>query len=212
MITATNEKPILFSGPMVRAILEGRKTQTRRIIKPQPLATKVNGGVCYSWAGERREDGRIRRIPNGPRQCHGGAKVSLIDLIGEYCPYGKVGDQLWVRETFAKTGYGAHSKGCYRYRATDATNAIQWRGKWTPSIYMPRIASRLTLEITGIRAERLQSISEEDAIAEGSQCAGVPASLTNRGAFAKLWNQINGEESWALNPWVWVIEFRKQEH
>jgi hypothetical protein len=90
-------------------------------------------------------------------------------------------------------------------------NRPEFNGLWKPSIHMFRWASRITLEITGVRVERLQDISEADAIAEGCQCSGVPASLTNRGAFAKLWESINGTGSWDANPWVWVVEFRRCE-
>jgi len=189
------ERPILFSGPMVRAILEGRKTQTRRIVKPQPVETE--------W----------RRIA---------------------CPYGQPGDRLWVKETFAtKQVKGLTiastkpndpeaemlARATHRFRAY---RADQWENDevpegmtWRPSIYMPRWASRLTLAIVRVRVERLQDITEEDAIAEGSQePALVPivgACLTERAVYAKLWEAINGAGSWALNPWVWVVEFKRVE-
>lgn len=162
-------RPILFSGPMVRAVMEGRKTQTRRKMKTPPDCFENPLSVLFA------------------------------------CPYGQVGDRLWVRESFAV----CEDNNIF-YKADGKPDPWDgWDGvKWKPSIHMPRQASRITLEITGIRVERLNDISEADAIAEGCQCAGVPASLTNRGAFAKLWESINGFDSWSVNPWVWVVEFK----
>jgi hypothetical protein len=175
----TKERPILFSGPMVRAILDGRKTQTRRIVKGQP-ALWLNDSVM-------------------------GQFISTDDHLISMCPYGKPGDRLWVRETFAVC---ADSSIFYRSDGGPSP----WDGiKWKPSIHMPRAASRITLEIVSVRAELLHEITESDAIAEGCQCDGVPASLTNRGAFGKLWLSINGPGSWDVNPWVWVVEFRRCE-
>ena len=176
------ERPIIFSGPMVRAILDGRKTQTRRVVKPQPDEVKD---------------------PN--------AKVALITCLRFYqagkehsCPYGAPGDRLWVRETFAM-----ESPTCPVYLAdqTDKTTVERWK----PSIHMPRWASRLTLEIVSVRVERSQDISEKDAAAEG--CEPKPEKDHDIFKFTKgyetLWKSINGFGSWALNPWVWVIEFKK---
>jgi hypothetical protein len=176
------ERPILFSGPMVRAILQGRKTQTRRIVKGQP-ALWLNDSVM-------------------------GQFISTDDHLISMCPYGKPGDRLWVRETHCKYGGGFIYRADYG-NLTPISDGVG--GPWKPSIHMPRAASRITLEIVSVRAELLHEITESDAIAEGCQCAGVPASLTNRGAFAKLWESINGPESWAANPWVWVVEFRRCE-
>jgi hypothetical protein len=183
------ERPILFTTPMVQSILDGRKTQTRRVMKIQP-------------------DGRGTRCTN----------VYFEDWHGRElkCPYGKIGDVLWVRETWSKT-----DSGHIIYRATNkGFNPI-----WKPSIFMPKEACRIRLEITNIRVERLQDISEEDAIAEGigagfQMNAGWPdyqhikngvCSLTQDTAemsYASLWESINGNGSWSKNPWVWVIEFR----
>ena len=186
----TKERPILFSGPMVRAILDGRKTQTRRVAKP-------------------------------------------LDIT---CPYGSPGDRLWVRETWTPdhAAFYPHFPVCYRAGfgpEYERKNGHVWSSeqnawfpwKWRPSIHMPRWASRITLEITGVRVERLNDISEEDAIAEGihqfaalslwgNDPKGTPAKLVGgnpQEAFALLWESINGEGSWALNPWVWVIEFKR---
>lgn len=169
-----NERPIIFSGPMVRAILDGRKTQTRRVVK-------------LNASGRAQRKGRNWHLADP--EC----------VLA--CPYGVPGDRLWVRETWQDGNGGI-------YYATDGNTAAPWK----PSIYMPRWASRITLEVVSVRVERLNEIGEEDAIAEGSQCAGVPASLTNRGAFAKLWDSINAKtHPWASNPWVWVVEFKRLE-
>ena len=134
------------------------------------------------------------------------------------CPYGVIGDRLWVRETWAQipemrpSGYFTDPKWIgrnYWYRADG--DKPTWGGNWRPSIFMRREACRIILEITDIRAERLQEMTEEDAIREGAQCAGFPASLTNLGAFAGLWNSLNAKRGfgWNENPWVWRIEFRR---
>ncbi len=156
-------KPILFSTPMVQAILSGRKTQTRRVIK------------------------------------------RFTDFgITDHCAYGKVGDILWVRETWQKV---EHPELKYRYRA-DHLNPTSVT--WKPSIFMPKDACRIFLEVTEIKVERLQDISEEDAIAEGVE---VPTYKETELAkyktnFSILWEFINGEESWESNPWVWAITFK----
>lgn len=197
------ERPILFSGPMVRAILQGKKTQTRRIIKPQP---RWDGdlwwlGDKYFLSVEAMKDHLFHNVY--------GTKGTPYGSLYEFG-----GDRLWVRETWGlhdtepKDGPdGAH----VYFRATDGDRHELRYQLWRPSIFMPRWASRITLEIDDVRAERLQEITEEDAIAEGAQCAGVPASLTNRGAFAKLWDTLNASRGfgWNQNPWVWVIEFRR---
>ena len=200
------ERPILFSAPMVRAILDGRKTQTRRVVKPQP--EPIPHDVWQS-----------RRYDNGWWWSCAAAKtmVAMFDMPS-FCPYGTPLDYLWLRETWFDNGSswdGCADKTPSRcvYRANgefvEQFPEDHLEARWTPSIHMPRWASRITLEITGVRVERLNAISEADAIAEGCQCAGVPASLTNVGAFAKLWESINGPGSWDANPWVWVVEFRR---
>ena len=167
-----NERPIIFSAPMVRAILEGQKTQTRRILKGSTEHKELHKN-SKGW--------------------------------GEICPYGKRGDKLWVREIWAKM-----QSGVVAYRAD--INGEE-KLKWKPSIYMPRAASRITLQITDVRVERLQDISEADAIAEG--CVAEEGDEEDGFLFkasdqyALLWEEINGEGSWDKNPWVWVIEFKK---
>lgn len=196
------ERPILFSAPMVRALLAGRKTQTRRVVRHPHVAEieawHFNG---VSW--------RFGVYGEG-----GGA----ADLGGMRCPYGVEGDRLWVRETWAKAGEAGDA---VEYRAD---NHDPRAARWRPSIHMPRWASRLTLAVTGVRVERLQDISESDAIAEGIEehrgvkAAGVSSAWRDYGnvgrwcpdsveSYRSLWESINGRGSWAANPWVWVVEF-----
>lgn len=173
------ERPILFSAPMVRALLEGRKTQTRRIVKlPAKDGSGDNRFVFDDAEGRKR----------------------FID-----CPYGEPGDRLWVRETWRP----AQVDGMAWYAATCGDETHE---RWKPSIHMPRWASRITLEITGVRVEQLQDISESDAIAEGvtpSDMKAISCLDRNYHAYFMLWESINGSGSWDLNPWVWVIEFRR---
>lgn len=230
------ERPILFSAPMVRAILDGTKTMTRRIIKPQP--------THFNPAGTPR-----RVVPNG------GPSESIC------CPYGQPGDRLWVRETYfawgrwetrfsAKKGRDEwhfidmtlESGRSYAYDTDEDTPMLVKRRStmvplwWRrPAIFMPRAASRILLEITDVRVERLQDISEDDARAEGIERGkdfpgwyrgpldGDSAGLAEAGrhfkiptafpklAFRALWESINGPKSWAANLWVWVVEFRRVE-
>lgn len=182
------ERPILFNSATVIAILEGRKTQTRRMINPQPELTSRSG---FSWKGE--SFGQNSDFEGTCRNFSKGA-----------CKFGKPGDRLWVRETFLQDSNG------YIYRADgDFEGNAKILGGWRPSLFMPRSASRILLEITNVRVERLQDISEEDAKSEGadpviefgySRCYSI--------GFNRLWESINGQGSWALNPWVWVIEFK----
>ena len=217
------ERPILFNGDMVRAILEGRKTQTRRIVKNQP---------CGGWAF----DGVYGRItsPHPQRGKFGaflrrGVGTSWPELGILPCPYGSPEDQLWVKETFAEpndqvTIYRANWREDAITRGLDNIPKDDSGIRWKPSIYMPRWASRITLEITNIRVERLNDISEEDAIAEGIERESgeyegyfrdyrEPDAITKhaRLSYMGLWESINGAGSWGINPWVWVIEFRKLE-
>ena len=196
MATATRERPILFKGEMVRKILSGEKTQTRRVVKRQPIV----GIEPCGWSGT----GWGLTRPDGGCSCR---PVS--------CPYGSPGDRLWVRETWsprtdvdpAKKLTKAQRYVRYRADADDLANEWHSYDGWKPSIHMPRWASRITLEITGVRVERLQEISEEDARAEG--VGQRFTRMTWRGGFAFLWDQINGKRApWASNPWVWVIEFK----
>ena len=200
-----NAKPILLSGSMVRALLAGNKTQTRRVIKNHPL---IDGGFTDDYI----------KLPE--------------NNVATDCKYGNPGDYLWVRETWCPVDDSDYDGGEWvDYRATpkyESSHPAGWDNepgspdalKWRPSIHMPRSASRLTLCITDIRVERLQEISEEDAKAEGASFHdghGVGHSgwridfggvyVNPRTAFAGLWISIYGAESWQENPWVWVIKF-----
>lgn len=181
------EKGIPFKAPMVRAILNGRKTQTRRIIDPQPTTSLVQGVECPEfWSA-----GKFRLK----------------------CPYGQRGDLLWVKETYTLT---QHGKPVYRADSRDADGflwgsvAADPKGvKWKPSIFMPRRLSRIALEITGLLVDRLQYISNADCWEEGMCDDTNPESKASRKWFSELWESINGPGSWDANPWVWVIEFRR---
>ena len=192
------EHPILFSVEMVRAIMEGRKTQTRRVIKPQP--------------NDIRESPFVK---SGIEDTHG------YEIKRKYAP----GDKLWVRETWMPFTENGVRSGMAIYRATDKPEQDGDRPlKWRPSIFMPRWASRITLEVVSVRVERVQDISEEDALSEGISF-WKPKEMDNRPfeenfwtnypqfAFQNLWDSINAKRgySWDANPWVWVIEFRRVE-
>jgi len=191
------ERPILFSGPMVRAVLEGRKTMTRRVVKLRYGADVVvtNGQV---W------------------------KPARVDYAGYVdCPYGQVGDRLWVREAFSGPHCMDASDGCKAVPPSkwgDCSRIWYWadgnmtEGDWTrprPSIHMPRWASRILLEIVAVRVERLQDISEADAQAEGCPFQNMADGPDPTQWYADLWQQINGPGSWSINPWVWCISFRR---
>ncbi len=170
------ELPILFSTPMVLAILDGRKTMTRRVVKPQPL-----------WVAG----------PHIPFKTPDANPKGIIK-----CPYGQPGDRLWVRETWADNIPGCPNGITYRADHIDPkgdgpANPI----KWKPSIHMPKAAARIWLEVVSVRVERLNSISEGDAKAEG---------VSSVEEFQYLWNTLNekGDRSWLSNPWVWIISFK----
>lgn len=218
------ERPILFSAPMVRALLDGSKTQTRRIVKKVGLAAPA------------------------PQSVIGGAATYAGGMVA-HCPYGHPGDRIWVRERFRLTDtFDLDSPSRVGERCVDAGyktpwtpiqyEADGWRRDWhhvgTPphdgtvpkpgktrvSLHMPRWASRILLEIVSVRVERLNDCSEADALAEGVKaqpCDHVRLSCNEigccgpaaRGMYAALWDQINGAGAWAANPWVWVIEFKR---
>ena len=204
------ERPILFSSPMVRAILDGRKTQTRRVVKPQPESG--HDGEPYWHVGGYRA-WQFRGIADPLRM---GTNNPLV------CPYGQPGDRLWVRETmdvsyqgsayYAADGAQIGDRDelgdlCERYGHPYFFNEL----KGIPSIHMPRWASRITLEVTGVRVERLQDISEKDSKAEGAlkQRLDDLEPPTHWRGFKGVWESINGPGSWDANPWVWVVEFRR---
>jgi hypothetical protein len=193
-------RPILFSGPMVEAILAGRKRQTRRVMKPQPANV---------WTEARMDRGVA---------CFGAPWVKGIHVVR--CPYGQPGDRLWVRETWRPvpaTAYRASEGVAQTINPTDPDEAAVYRAGWDrsgdhywrPSIHMPRWASRLTLEITDVRVEPLQDISRADALAEGIHPSDQPH-VPERAMFQALWDSINAGRgfAWADNPWVWVVGFR----
>lgn len=195
MSAAIKERPILSSGEMVRAILSDRKTQTRRIVKPPPKVVHA----LYHDASIDTE----RIFPNGDQRIH--------------CPYGVPGDLLWVRETWQEI---LNVKECSQGKSWDATSTKYvfaadgekpFYGKWRPSIHMPRGASRINMEITSIDVERLQDISEADAVAEGCHVGAGAGNWRNaRHRFEELWDSINIKRApWASNPYVWVIEFKR---
>lgn len=242
------ERPIIFSAPMVRAILSGVKTQTRRIIKPQPIDSAddpigaIDVGVFHPTVIARGEEAP------GPEQFG----VYTVDGGRSWrCPYGKPGDRLWVRETWRVGAWDESTCVATDYKADgycrrewlrvddedlfirlrqqcidDARAALgpadryTWEPgrspcRWRPSIHMPRWASRITLEITDVRVERLQDISEADAKAEGvSMPDGTPTPpdfWSYQQEFRLVWEQIHGGGSWEKNPWVWVISFNRLE-
>jgi hypothetical protein len=200
------ERPILMSAPMVKALLDGRKTQTRRIIKPQPEVNE-HGNLSGEWLNKPL-DGLL--LPK------------LKDIV-IHCPYGERGDRLWVRETcviapqdwndgsFSNAIDSENKRRLIQYIATDPSPdaADDYGLKKTPSIFMPRWASRITLEITNIRVERLQDISDEDAISEGVDRTNTSISGYASERYKRLWESINGKGSWDANPYVWRIEFRR---
>jgi hypothetical protein len=256
-MSTTKERPILFKAEMVRAILEGRKTQTRRVVKLPDLQPWQLAAGVQRW--------EFDECFNSLENCDNFI-AGFSDKIGNDCliksPYGKPADpafdrpadRLWVRETFCIESsrevtyeppfddgrpirhHNDEHWGPWwqqpHYRATDPTPELEVGTgdpgvKWRPSIFMPRWASRITLEIAAVRVERLQSISEADARAEGvklSQRAVSPSKAQSfwwdylrsepscpwaRESFGTLWESINGPGSWDANPWVWVVEFRR---
>lgn len=212
---ATQYKPILFSTEMVQAILEGRKTQTRRIIKPQPILGDGTWDVRniheYFY-----DNGKFISVPKLNTENHKSVKI-------------KTGDILWVRETW-QTTWNENKKSWDTIYKADGGYWIDDDGimKWKPSIYMPKKRARIFLEVTNIRVQRLQEISEEDAIAEGikktwinddiKQCKFKNYINDGKGSksaidsFISLWEKINGEDSWNVNPWVWVYDFKQVHH
>lgn len=221
------ERGIIFNGPMVRAILEGRKTQTRRIVKAEHHYIGGRDGDLSDpskW-GFADMDGCWHVLDQSSPAWTGGGRPNESYAIT--CPHGCPGDRLWVRERWSpyrrdgaasddirsaessltvdggvRFRDGAYYPGLQEY-APGAFDGIKWR----PSIHMPRWASRITLEVTGVRVERLQDISEVDALAEGIAPLHGPLPCV---AYAELWDQINGKRApWASNPWVWAVSFRR---
>lgn len=193
------EHPIIFSGDMVRSILDGRKTQTRRVIKPQPVIKTEDGdcgSIVSSWLDW--DNPQYRKVVDAGHRT----------VMDAFCPYGLPGDHLWVREAWARRrgidGPTPKSLHYLKYRADGVDLEMQFHPytTWIPSIHMPRWASRLTLGIVRVRVERLKDLTMGDARAEGFM--GV-------GEFADYWDDLNGKRGlgWEANQWVWVIEFKK---
>lgn len=191
------KRPILFNGDMVRAILDGRKTQTRRVVKEIPAL-----GQPDEWC---------KRAGTSEFE-------SIVGSASRYCPYGVPGDRLWVRETWQETrpftGNIEHDiQSTHAMYYADDNVRYRDKDKWRPSIHMPRKYSRITLEVTGVRVERVQDISEADAKAEGVRdpiCdCGDCIDCTYIGMFQDVWREIHGYDAWDKNPWVWVIEFKE---
>jgi hypothetical protein len=238
---APRERGILFSAPMVRALLEGRKTQTRRALKPG-LVEHIRFMGCEedSRGGPDRENDAVIRYLDD-EDCHSGPGwyVSCSEYPEEgsvfmRCPYGVPGDRLWVRETWAPSldehGAADPNTRYVKYRAdsgepspSEELDWHTWPRSWRPSIFMPRWASRITLEITEVRVQRLRDISEDDARAEGFSSEKMPGVLIRDGKrlpaemaffeprswFCALWAAINGHESVKANPWVWALTFKR---
>ena len=210
-MSQVKERPILFSAPMVRAILEGRKTVTRRALSPQALKN-IGYGVQLGECHELPAEGPL--LPNS------------VEYYNDFCPFGQPGDQLWVRETCLINDFRdiavpederAECQIIYR-----ADGIPDWEGeeeliRWRPSIHMPRWASRILLEITEVRVERLQEITYEQAEAEGVHrgplrewCASDEGGACHKypvPAFRDLWQSVGG--NWDANPWVWVVKFKR---
>jgi len=191
-------RPILFSGEMVRAILDGRKTQTRRVLRPQPVGLSLKGVF-----GRRA----VFFEPGSGTETH-------TPICRDWrCPYGQPGDRLWVRETWREDSPDDPEGAVYRADAPIDVPGF----KWKPSIFMPRWASRLTLEITGVRVEQLQEISGEDCLAEGvdraqmAEMTYITMPMFMRDRYRKLWDSLNAKRGfgWDVNPWVWVLEFQR---
>ncbi len=231
------ERGMIFNADMVRAILDGRKTQTRREVNLNLDIASL--ATTYDWAtslaANHYQGLTEEQIQQKAESLRGVIHPVILgngQMVSIICPHGKPGDRIWVRETFCPvddTQYGGEK--WVDYRATpkfEASHPAGWDCapndaealKWRPSIHMPRWASRILLEITNVRVERLNAISQADAIAEGappshpsidcvSQEYGFPD--FSRSWFGQTWQHIYGEESWDANPWVWVIEFKRVE-
>ena len=218
-MSQAKDRPILFSGPMVRAILNGQKTVTRREIKPSMRSAD------RSFELHQQEDESWRPMHTFDESCMD-AKGTEHPIA---CPYGQPGDRLWVREAWARINVAqAPGESWVVYRECD--NRTDYGGPWKPSIHMRRRDSRILLEVTDVRVELLQDISKQQALAEGIVgvdfrpddgfpiCRGymvgpddgsTPLETHASKAFAGLWRSINGQESWDANPWVWVVEFKR---
>jgi hypothetical protein len=219
------ERPIIFSAPMVRALLEGRKTQTRRIVKDvSKLRIRLPKAVQGDWP-----IGHTLRAEAGVHFAHlnqhGAVSVATSSGLlgvkpGEFeWEHRKLGDRLWVRETWMHGGNAAPAYG-RKYKAdghtVDGLGDFEG-GPWRNCMFMPRWASRITLEIVDVRVQRLGQITEEDAREEGAECADVPGTYRKgdpvpqsfRQGFYQIWCMIHGADLWDANPWVWALTFER---
>ena len=216
------ERGMIFNGEMVRAILDGRKTQTRRIMKVQPESNQL-GLLLITDSTKHSDIGKYHWAESNATGNHVRSKLFS-------CPFGAVGDRIWVRETFQGPLFDYDLMDSYCKDATpfekpefcvykaDGVPAPEFYDAddelhccWRPSIHMPRWASRILLEITDVRVERLKSISDRDALREGCSTADMKSGDCVADVFARLWASIYGSDSWNANPWVWVIEFKLVE-
>lgn len=207
-MNAQRERPILFNGEMVRAILDGRKTQTRRVVKSQPVPEPARFELFC------KPDGLW--VP-----CSTSGKIGIFEPQDFWCPYGTPGDRLWVRETWVAASKWDDTRPRdipegepFCYPASEEQRGISW-GKNRPSIFLPRWASRILIEVVSVKVERVQEISEDDAIAEGITEEQAMEWYYDgphfTGPFIDLWDSINAKRGydWDANPWVWVVEFKR---
>ena len=212
------ERPILFSGPMVRAILDGRKTQTRRVVTAQPPKDATFAGYLAAGANETG----FYWCDGDPRDIDG---WTILNAPMFRCPYGVPGDRLWVLlgidDWRGAIRFEADGSERFVYQCDAPEDVGMWpgsrirkyEGRKRPAIFMPRWASRITLEITDVRVQRIQDISEEDAAAEGARDASVHGDWDRsyRKGFSQLWDSINAKRGfgWEINPWVWGLSFKR---
>ncbi len=215
------EHGVIFNSDMVRAILSGRKTQTRKAMKAQPRSSETRVGDYWFPCDRVQSMVHVSDfIPNNS------AMPDAHEFFSTCCPLGGIGDRIWVRETFQ---VGLCTESTFAYKATHRPSDLDegWSDviKWRPSTQMPRWASRITLEITDVRVEHLQDISDQDALAEGivtgrygndgnwQEGFYLPNNnqpyQTAKAAFCALWQSMYGVDSFYKNPWVWVVEFKK---
>lgn len=200
MNTEPKTRPIIFSGSMVRAILDGRKTQTRRVGKDQEHKLVGEDECGWFWQTPIRSEG-----------------IVFMDRVHVRCPYGEPGDRLWGRETWGlwdtSPSDGPHGAQVF-HKANDELRYELRNQLWRPSIHMPRWASRITLEVISVRVERVQDISDSDIEREGVSVENLECTYHGRRVlFKQLWDSINAKRGfgWDVNPWVWVVEFKKIE-
>lgn len=228
----TKERPILMSAPMVRACLDGTKSQTRRIVKWR----NVDAGLNLAFTGLRamRDRAGAWALESNTRS----SSETRCDLT--VCPYGHPGDRLWVRETWQYADWTEDGYPFVQYRADNARLLLEsipdeWAErlqdtwvdlsapanygidnraadrKWRPAIHIPRWACRLELEVTDVRVERLQAISDADSLAEGVDRTNTSIPGYAKERYRQLWESINGVDSWDANPWVWVVSFKRPQ-